>query len=179
METYIALLRGINVSGQKLIKMADLINHLHELKFSNVRTYIQSGNILFENKKTENKLLALKIEKKILEKYGFVVPTIVLTSMELKNVFEQNPYIRNSEKELIRIYTAFLSDEPSNENLEKLSNTDFTPEEFIQHGKVLYGYSPDGFGNAKLNNNFIEKSLKVKATTRNWKTVCKLVELSL
>ena len=79
MQTYIALLRGINVSGQKLIKMADLKIYLTELKFSNIRTYIQSGNIVFETDSSDEVALAKLIENKITEKYQFDVPTMIRT----------------------------------------------------------------------------------------------------
>ncbi len=179
METYIALLRGINVSGQKLIKMADLKIHLEELKFRHVRTYIQSGNILFENKTTGHKQLAEKIAQKIKEKYGFEVPVILLNFSELKNIFDNNPFLNNPKKDIEKIYATILSDEPAKEHLEKLSSFDYSPEEYIQQEKIIYFYSPNGYGNAKMNNNFFENILKVKATTRNWKTICKLVELCL
>lgn len=177
MKTYIALLRGINVSGQKLIKMAELKTHLEELQFSNVITYIQSGNILFEYKTSGHKQVAEKIAQKIKEKYGFDVPVIVLNFSDLKNIVDRNPFLNDPKKDIEKIYATILSDEPKNEHLEKLSSFNYSPEEYIYLGKVIYFYSPNGYGNAKMNNNFFEKILNVKATTRNWKTVSKLVEL--
>jgi uncharacterized protein (DUF1697 family) len=179
MQTYIALLRGINVSGHKIIKMAELRTHLEELKFDNVRTYIQTGNILFGSKKADNKLLAGKINKLINEKYGFDVPTIVITADELKNIFNSNPLLTDSSRDLSKVYATILDDIPAKNDLAILNKFDFPPEEFICKGKVIFGYSPVGLAEAKLSNSYFEKILKVKATSRNWKTISKLMELSL
>lgn len=179
MQTYIALLRGINVSGHKIIKMAELRTHLEELNFDNVRTYIQSGNILFGSKKADNKLLAAKINKLIKEKYGFDVPTIVVSTDELKTIFNSNPLLADSSRDLSKVYATILDDIPAKNDLTILNEADYTPEEFVYKEKLVYGYSPLGLGDAKLSNSYFEKILKVKATTRNWKTISKLMELSL
>ena len=175
METYIAMLRGINVSGQKIIKMIDFKNHLQELNFTDVQTYIQSGNAVFKNKKISYKTLENKISRKILDEYGFEVVVIVKSPEELEEIIRNNPF--NDNKYFNRLYITFLSDEPTSDNLEKLRGIDHSPEEFVLKGKTIYFYSPQGYGNAKMNNNFFENKLKVSATTRNWKTVNKLVEM--
>lgn len=177
METYIALLRGINISGQKLIKMADLKAHLSELKFTDVQTYIQSGNVIFKYENKTLEYLGNKIEQKILEKYGFEVTTIVKTPSELQSVIEQTPFLKDQKKDPNRIYITFLSEIPSSINIKKLENIDHSPEEFILKEKTIYFYSPNGYGRAKMNNNFFENKLKLKATTRNLKTVNKLLEI--
>ena len=176
METYIAMLRGINVSGQKIIKMADFKNHLQELNFADVQTYIQSGNAVFKTKKSTLKALEDKIAKKIFEDYGFEVSVIVKTPDELSEVLENNPF--SKDKDLNRLYVTFLSDKPTKEKLNKIEGIDYSPEEFVLKGKIIYGYSPNGYGKAKLSNNFIENKLKVSATTRNWKTVNKLADMA-
>jgi uncharacterized protein (DUF1697 family) len=176
MQNYIAMLRGINVSGQKKIKMADFKNHLQELKFSDVQTYIQSGNAVFKNKKSAPKALETKISKKILEEYGFEVSVIVKNPEELMDVLENNPFVK--DKDLNRLYVTFLSNEPTSDNLENLKGIDHTPEEYVLKGKTIYFYSPYGYGRAKMNNNFFENKLKVTATTRNWKTVNKLADMA-
>ena len=178
METYIAILRGINVSGQKKIKMADLKVHLEELNFKNVRTYIQSGNVIFEHEATNPEGLENEIEKKISEKYGFQLPTIIKIPSELEYVLNNNPFLNDPNKAANRLYVTFLSAIPSSINIGKLKNTDHSPEEYILDGKNIYFFSPNGYGKAKMNNNFFENKLKVTATTRNWKTVNKLLEIS-
>ena len=176
MESYIAMLRGVNVSGQKKIKMADFKNHLQELNFSDVQTYIQSGNAVFKYKKNTPKVLENKIAKKILEEYGFELIVIVKTPNELKDVIKNNPF--KKDKDLNRLYVTFLSDVPTSDNLENLKGIDHSPEEYVLKGKTIYFYSPHGYGKAKMNNNFFEHKLKVAATTRNWKTVNKLAEMA-
>jgi uncharacterized protein (DUF1697 family) len=172
MQTYIAMLRGINVSGQKKIKMADFKNHLQELNFTDVQTYIQSGNAVFKNKKSAPKALEHKIAQKILQEYGFKVAVIVKSREEITDVLKNNPF--KKDKDLNRLYVIFLSDEPTKENLAKLKGIDHSPEEYLLKGKTIYFYSPHGYGKAKMNNNLFENKLKVAATTRNWKTVNKL-----
>jgi uncharacterized protein (DUF1697 family) len=170
------MLRGINVSGQKIIKMADFKNHLQELNFTDVQTYIQSGNAVFKNKKTLPKDLEKKITKKILEEYGFEVSVIVKSPNELTEIIKKNPFTK--DEDLNRLCVIFLSDEPTSDNLKKLKGIDYSPEEYVLKGKTIYLYSPHGYGKAKMNNNFFENKLKVVATTRNWKTVNKLSEMA-
>ncbi len=179
MNIYIAMLRGINVSGQKKIIMAELIAHLEELNFENIQTYIQSGNVIFEKDNTTAEELEIAIADKIMEKYGFEVPVLIKTPEELEYVLANNPFINKQNKDPKRIYVTFLSEDPPEENIPRLSEVDYNPEEFILDGTTIYFYSPDNYGNAKMNNNFFEKKLKVSATTRNWNTVNKLVEMAL
>jgi uncharacterized protein (DUF1697 family) len=172
---YIALLRGINVSGQKKIKMTDLISYCEELKFKNIKTYIQSGNVIFDMDNSNPEDAAERIEKKISEKYNFNVSVIVKTRRELINVIDKNPF---SDKNTDRVYIIFLFEKPSASNIERLKKFDYSPEEFVIKGDIIYFYSPHGYGKAKMNNNFFENKLKVKTTTRNWKTVSKLAEMT-
>ncbi|MCP5063536.1 MAG: DUF1697 domain-containing protein [Ignavibacteriae bacterium] len=176
MQTYIALLRGINVSGQKKIKMTDLKVYFETLNFENVRTYIQSGNVIFESTKTDATDLAIQIKTEILIQYGFDVPTLVLTSEYLKNILNNNPL--GKDKNTDQIYFTILADKPSTENIEKIKKENYLPDEFSILDKVVYLYLSNGYGRTKLNNNFFENKLKVKATTRNWKTLNKILEIT-
>ena len=178
METYIALLRGINVSGQKKIKMVELRAHLAELPLQNIRTYVQSGNVIFQSKKTDTAHLAKQVEEKILEKYGFEVVVLIKTVDDLVNVLENNPFLNERQEDTSRLFVTFLSEPPDPIKLEKLKEVIYHPEEYILSGKDIYFFSPRGYGKAKMNNNFFENKLKVSATTRNWKTVNTLVELA-
>jgi uncharacterized protein (DUF1697 family) len=174
METYVAILRGINVSGQKMIKMDDLKKHLKELPFKNIRTYIQSGNIIFEHVKAEHAGLAEQIENKITQKFGFQVPVIVRSCADLNQIINNNPFKEDTEK----LYVIFLSELPQPKNIEKLMKIEKTTEQFYLFEDVIYLLCPAGYGKSKLNNNFFEQKLKVTATTRNWNTVIKLTEMS-
>jgi uncharacterized protein (DUF1697 family) len=178
METYISILRGINVSGQKKIKMSDLKAMYEELKFKDVISYIQSGNVIFKaDKKLSSIDLSKKIEKKISEKYKFDVPVIIRTIAEMKKVLTVNPFLRQKGIDIERLYVTFLADTAKKVELEKIEKLDYSPEKFIIIGRVVYLYCPIGYGKTKLSNNFFENKLKVTATTRNWNTVNKLVEM--
>lgn len=178
METYICLLRGINVSGQKKIKMADLKVLYENLGLQNVQTYIQSGNLIFNCDKTEKAILKNKIKSKIKKHYGFDVSLILVQVKELSLVFENNPFVINRNEDISKLYVTFLEKEPENQDVFKLSDTESGDDEFIVDGKVIYVFCPSGAGRTKFNNNFFEKKLKTIATTRNWKTIGKLVDLT-
>jgi len=177
MQTYIALLRGINVSGHKKIKMADLRTHIEELDFQDVQTYIQTGNVIFRSKKAPSNKLEILIKNKIIEKYGFDVPVIVITPAAIKSASNNNPFEKDSTKDPKKFGVIFLQEQPLQENIEKLKEYDYSPEEYVLDDKIIYFYAANGAGNAKMTNNFFENKLKVKATSRNWKTTNKLLEM--
>jgi uncharacterized protein (DUF1697 family) len=178
MKKFIVLLRGINVSGQKKINMKELKSYFEELGFDDVVTYIQSGNVIFNSKNEHKPKLKKMIEKMIFDKYNFDVKTIIITSKELVKILEQNPFKDKYEQEENKLYFTFLFDKVTDENLAKLNSMNFDSEYFSFKENIIYLYTPNGYGRAKLNNNFIENKLKVDATTRNLKTVSKLIELS-
>ncbi|EMF43018.1 DUF1697 domain-containing protein [Leptospira interrogans] len=175
MKTYIALLRGINVSGQKKILMKDLSSLFESLGFMNVKTYIQSGNVLFQDKNKNVKELIILIEKKIVEVFGFEVIVFIRSKEELKTIIQSNPFFK---KDLNRIYISFLNEFKKNPDLTEIEKVKIKGEELIVQGKEIYFFSPKGYGVSKLSNNFLEKKLHVSATTRNWKTVVTLSELT-
>ena len=176
MSRYIALLRGINVSGQKKIKMSELKTIFENIGFQDVITYIQSGNVIFSSKKKSISKLSNKITSGIKSKYNFDVQLIILTPQEIDWALKNNPFIKK-KKEIERLYVTFLSAKPSTDSINILKEISFLPEEYLINEKTIYLFSPNGAGKAKLNNNFIEKKLKVVGTTRNWKTVTALSEL--
>lgn len=179
METYISILRGINVSGHRKIEMAGLKALYEKLQFNDVVTYIQSGNVIFKAaEKSSNINLSKKIEKAIFEQYKFEVPVIIRTQFELEEIISANPYLQQSDIDLEKLHVTFLSKAPAEEAIRKIESADFSPDKFIMKDKEIYLYVPEGYGNTKLSNNFFENKLKVTATTRNWKTVNKLAELA-
>ncbi|MEW7290095.1 DUF1697 domain-containing protein [Aquimarina sp. 2304DJ70-9] len=181
MKTYIALLRGINVSGQKKIKMIDLKGMLEDLGLTSVTTYIQSGNIVFKSKNTNTQILSDQIKKGISTKFGFDVPVLLLTPETLKDIYQKNTFsegLLNGEIEDKKMYFTLLSASPDQEAVVELMAKDYEEEKFKITDKVVYFYAAKGYGKTKLTNNFFEKKLKCNATTRNLKTVIKLLELS-
>lgn len=177
MTKFIPLFRGINVSGQKQIKMSTLKLLFEELRFDNVETYIQSGNVIFSAREKSIKKLEDKISSAIKSKFGFDVQITVLTPEAIGHVIQSNPFLKK-KKDTDELYVIFISDFPSIENVKKLEELNYSPEEYVIDRKFIYLFVPNGYGKAKLNNNFFENKLKVFATTRNWKTVNKLFEFS-
>jgi uncharacterized protein (DUF1697 family) len=177
MTKFIALLRGINVSGQKQIKMPDLKALFEDIGLQDVETYIQSGNVKFSAKEKSNQKLEAKISSGIIKKFGFDVQVIVITPEEIKYVLKNNPFIKK-KKDIEKLFVTFLASNPSIENIKKLNAIDYSPEEYIIDGRYIYLFVPNGYGKAKLNNNFFENKLKVFGTTRNLKTIKALLELS-
>ncbi|MBI2103180.1 DUF1697 domain-containing protein [Candidatus Woesearchaeota archaeon] len=178
MHTYISLLRGVNVAGQKKIKMSDLRALYESLGFRNVTTYIQSGNVIFQSTQTDLMALSQKIEEKIHKKYHFQVAVIIRTIPEMKQIIDENPFVKDRHEEVNKLYSTFLTKKPSPLALQGLNQVQKNKEEFVISSRTLYLFIPESYGKAVLSNTLLEKRLKVTASTRNWKTVLKLVELA-
>ena len=178
MKTYISILRGINVGGHKMIKMDALRQLYSDLGFENVKTHIQSGNVVFHYKQTENKILADKIEKEITKTFRFEVPVLVIDLGEMKQIVNENPFIKDSLKDISFLHITFLSDKPAKENLDKITNGQYQKDELKIIDKAIYLYCPNSYSNSKLTNSFFENKLKVTATTRNWKTTNELINIA-
>jgi len=174
---YISILRGINVSGQKSIKMADLKVLYENLGFTDVQTYIQSGNVIFGATETDCRKLISAIENAIQKKYDFDVPVQIRTKEEFKKVIDNLPF--KGERELNRLLVTFLSETPTNIPIEEIEKLKAKDDEIVFKDQAIYLYVPEGYGKSKLDNNTLERKLKVKATTRNWKTINKLYEMCI
>ena len=178
MITYISILRGINVSGQKKIIMADFRALYEKLGFKNVQSYIQSGNVAFNYAGDKNKLAVAKmIEHAIEKEYKFQVPVLVKQVDDLISTIKNNPFTEEAGVDPSRVAVTFLESQPTSENLKKLVGVDYPPDRFIIDGKNIYIHCPESYGNSKLSNKFFESKLKVRATSRNWRTINKLVEM--
>ncbi len=175
MGNYIALLRGINVSGQKKIKMEDLRSLLSSNEFENIRTYIQSGNIVFTSATDKALPLEHKIAELIKEAYGFDVPVLVLAIKELEIIMKNNPFKAEQQKQT---YFTLLSAKPSKEAITVVESLSYEGETVAVTANCVYFFSEKGYGKAKMNTNFLERKLKVTATTRNYKTMEKLILLA-
>lgn len=178
MQTYISMLRGINVSGQKRIKM-DVLKAVYEaMGFDDVSTYIQSGNVIFKNPKKNRTTLSASIEKAINEQFAYPVLVMIREKDELGKIIRSNPFLSRSAIELDKLHVTFLSHKPDNKYLKEIENVKNGKDECQLSDKEIYLYCPEGYGRTKLTNNYFEKELGVSATTRNWKTVKKLYELA-
>jgi len=178
MTKYIALLRGINVGGKRKMLMVDLKVLFSKLGFTNCATYIKSGNVIFETERTENNLkLADKIEQAILDRYEFEVPVIIRTYNEWKQVISDNPFFKDKSISIDRLHLTLLDKVPEAELTNKLKEMEFGDDQFKIIGQHIFLCCTDKYSKTKMTNGLFEKRLKCKATTRNWKTVLKLLEL--
>jgi uncharacterized protein (DUF1697 family) len=176
MNTSIALLRGINVSGQRMINMKDLKALFQKAGFENVMTYIQSGNIVFGSEEKNTKTLAKKIRQMIQDHYGFDVPVMVLSREDIVDIIEHNPY-NDGKKDTAKLHVTLLDDTPDAKLLVSTRDEKYQSDEFHIEKKIIYLYCPDGYGMTKFSTMFFEKKLGVTATTRNWKTIEALQKL--
>ena len=174
MKSYISILRGINVGGRKRIKMAELKELYKSLDFQNVKTYIQSGNVVFRYKEM-SPLEIVKIENKIKEVFGFDVAVFIRTKDELQKIIENNPF---KNEDVNKLYVTFLSGIPLKKPIREIEDMKDASEKFVILDKEVYLFISGGYGKTKLSNDFFEKKLKLSATTRSLKTVNKLFEIA-
>lgn len=177
MAKYVAFHRAINVSGTKIIKMVLLKALFEELGFKNVATYIQSGNVYFESAKATNETLAKKIEKHLQKALGFDVETMVRTIEELTAIADNDPYKHIEDDGNAVVYVGFMSAVAEKELQEVLLSFNNEVDECTIKGTEIYLLRYRDRGKEKFDNKLIEKKLKVVCTTRNRKTVYKLLEL--
>ncbi|MCK3683025.1 DUF1697 domain-containing protein [Maribellus sp. YY47] len=178
MQTCISILRGINVSGRNSIKMADLKTAYEALGFQRVTTYIQSGNVVFESSETDQEKLSKKIHLQIQSTFGYDIPVLVVNVDSWQQIIEQNPFAKDSSKDPAFLHVTFLASAPELSSKDAILTRLSNGEEIQITSGAVYLYCPHGYGRTKLNNNFLEAKLGVQATTRNWKTTLKLLEIA-
>jgi uncharacterized protein (DUF1697 family) len=178
MPTYISLIRGINVGGHKKLKMDELRKAVEALGFAQVRTYVQSGNLVFQAPKQATAAVSKKIEAVILKKFGYEVSVITKTPEELKAAIESNPFLKGKAVAEERLYVTFLSGCPEPANVKRLDAVSSGADEYRWQDNVIYFHLPNGAGNSKLATAPFEKWFSVRATTRNWRTVNNLHQMA-
>ncbi len=172
------MLRGINVNSQKKIQMTELKALYEKLNFTNVITYIQSGNVVFNYLAKDMTDLSMKIEQTIFDAFNFNVPVLLRTLQDMKVVLSVNPFMKSSEYPEDHQYVTFLAERSNPEQVEKIKQNNSDTDKFEVMGKEIFLYCGNGYGKTKLNNNFFEKKLQTIATTRNLNTVKKLMEIA-
>ena len=177
MTKFIALLRGINVSGQKRISMASLIKSCEALGLRGVRTYLQSGNVVFCARQADSGEIAALLSARIAHDFGHEVKALVLSEAELNLVVGANPLWPKLGGDLKLFHGTFISQPISEERFQELELPAQPGEQAVLAGQVIYLYCPHGYGRTKLNNRFFEKTLGVTATTRNWRTIMALRDM--
>ena len=176
MNTYISLIRGINVSGQKKLPMAELRELLSIKGLQDVKTYIQSGNVVFQHSAKAPELSVI-ISNAIREKFGYEVPVITLQKSDIDRAIALSPYSKEAFDEPNKVMITFFDQKPNPEGVDELNKLKLEGEFFQIENDHMHFYFSMGAGQAKMNNNLIERKLKVQATTRNWRTLHKLLEM--
>ena len=179
MPTYISLIRGINVGGHKTVKMDQLRKAVEAVGFEKVRTYVQSGNLVFQGSKQSAASVSKKIESVILKKFGHEASVITKTPEELKAAIEENPFLQNRAITAERLYLTFLSGCPEAANVKRLDAVSSGDDEYRWLDDVIYFHLPNGAGNSKLATAPLEKWCSLRATTRNWRTVNNLLQMAM
>jgi uncharacterized protein (DUF1697 family) len=175
MDTYIALFRGINVGGNNMLPMLELVTMLEELGLSQIKTYIQSGNVVFQSEEGNRVELAQKIGAAIEQRRGFVVQVLILDVNEFKHAIAANPFA-DIETEPNTLHFFFLSSLPEQPDLQAIERVKKDSEQFRLIDNVFYLYAPEGIGRSKLAMK-VETLLGVAVTARNWRTVSKLLAM--
>ena len=176
MGRYVAMLRGVNVGG-KQIKMPALAALFSDLGYTDVVTYIQSGNVVFTSPSRGGDTLARAIEARIARDLGMDVRVLLRSRAELERVQRGNPLLR-AGADPTKLHVTFLATKPAAALVGAVKELDFGADTFAVAGREVYVHCPNGYGRTKINNTFFEKKLDVAATTRNWNTVNKLLELA-
>jgi uncharacterized protein (DUF1697 family) len=178
LETFIALLRGINVAGQKKIHMADLRSMFEALGLSDVQSYVQSGNVVFRSAGRDRAALRAAIEAQVEQTFGFAVALLLRDGADMQRIVDDNPFTTTRREDSARLYVTFLARQPSAARLAALAVPAGSADEFALAGEEIYLFCPNGYGISRLSNTFFEKKLDVPATTRNWNTVNALAKMA-
>jgi uncharacterized protein (DUF1697 family) len=172
----IVLLRGINIGPNKRVAMPRLRELLGDAGYEDVSTYVQSGNVVLSSDATPERL-ARDCEALLADDLGFAVDVVVRTRDELAEVVQRDP-LGDVATEPKRYQVTFLSDEPDPEVVERLAAEAAESERFVAHGRELYAWHPDGVARSRLWTKLAGQGLGVTATSRNWNTVRKLLEMA-
>lgn len=175
MTKYIALLRGVNVGGRTRLKMANLVQVCESLGFHNAETYLQSGNVIFDYDVQNGSVLSKRIEKGLKDRLGLPVNVFIRTPDDFARIVASQPF---KNRDRTRLHVTFLHTTPRKIGTAAITGAARGGEEFSMSRMEVYLFLPNGMGKTKLSNNFIEKTLGVPATTRNWNTVNALLDMA-
>lgn len=170
---YVALLRGINVGGKNMIKMERLREIVTDLGFKNVKTYVNSGNVLFETRPASDKALAKKIHDAVKKNLSMDISVMVRTIEEIEKIIAENPYVGqfHNDKD---VHVFFLDDELSSEHRKLLLANNSDVEFITIRGRAIYYLLRISILDSSLGKGFLEKKLKIRTTARNWRTINKI-----
>jgi uncharacterized protein (DUF1697 family) len=167
------------MTGHNSIKMAELALLYRDMGFTDAKTYIQSGNVIFSSNREETDSdISLKIEKAILEKFNYKIPVMIRTVREMQDLVSSNPFLNEGNFEPSKMAVIFLHEECIISQIQKAADIDYPPDKFWISGKEIFIYCPNGFGRTKLYTTFFEKKIGVTGTARNWKTITTLIDIA-
>lgn len=174
MSTYVALLRAVNVAGKNRVAMADLRSLVADLGFSEARTLLQSGNIVFCGKSKPTASIESLLERETAKRLGLTTEYFVRSAAEWESIVAQNPFREAATKDPGHLVVMPLKAAPTKAQLRMLTEAVRGREDFRAVGKQLYIVYPDGIGTSKFTNTVIERCLVTRGTGRNWNIVVKL-----
>ncbi len=174
-QRYVALLRGINVGGKNRLPMADLRDIFTAAGCGTVRTYIQSGNAVFEATRDLAEAVPEAVALAIRERFGYETSVVVRSGAELRRIATSNPFDTSGDPRLLLV--AFLRDAPTADSVSRLDPGRSPPDEFVVRGSEVYLRYPNGVARSKLTNEYLAGRLQTVSTMRNWRTVLKLLEM--
>lgn len=169
----LALLRGINVGGKNILPMRDLAVMFEEAGCENVRTFIQSGNVIFNSASSVSRRLAGVVASRIEERFGYKAPVVLRTAQQLREVVSNNPFPHAEDI----LHVMFLADLPDAAKSAALDPNRSSPDRFIVRGRDIYLHLPNGAAKTKLSNAWFDSKLSTVSTLRNWRTVTKLLAM--
>ena len=173
---YAALLRGVNVGGKNKLPMRELSTMFTDAGCTDVAHYIQSGNVVFRAPASVSERIAAVIEERVQARFGFTPPVVVRTKRELASVVRENPFVARGEDEA-KLFVMFLAERPSASRVAALDPRRSQGDEFIVKGKDIFMCLGAGAAKTKLTNDYFDRTLATTSTSRNWRTVQKLLEL--
>jgi uncharacterized protein (DUF1697 family) len=174
--TYLALLRGINVGGKNKLPMRDLIAMFVDAGCNNVRTYIQSGNVVFDADPDAPARLPGLVAAAIADRFGYRTPVILRTAEQVGRVVSGNPFLRAGAPEET-LHVMFLANQPAPDRIAALDPDRSPPDAFHVRGAEVYLKLPNGVADSKLTNAYFDSKLGTTSTGRNWRTVTKLLDM--
>ena len=172
----VALLRGINVGGKNKLPMADLAAMFREAGCDDVRTYIQSGNVVFRSDPVLAGVIPSLISASIMDQFGYRVPVVTRTASEFQEIVQANPFAETGS-EANKLHVMFLAALPDSAHVEALDPNRSPGDEFAVLGREVFLHFPNGVARSKLTNAYFDSSLSTTSTSRNWRTVGKLLEM--
>lgn len=178
MSVVVSMLRGVNVGGNRKIKMETLRALYASLGLLDVQTYVQSGNIVFRSKEKKLPALARRIEDAMEREAGFRPDVILRTTAELRDALARNPFAKQAKDEPSKLLVVFLASEPTAEAVAKARTLKTEPEVMHIDKRELYIYFPNGMARPKLSMAQVERALVTSWTGRNWNTATKLLEMA-